>query len=373
MLGMKKKKAMAIQFNWIFVLFAGALIIVFFVFLIQGGKKNSENKLDANIATQLDSIMTSAQQSPGTAFSVKSPSVEINYDACAEESGGVFSIGDVSVIKKEPAFAPSVIKSAKQKLIIASQSFDMPFRATNMLYVTSPDVKYVFINDGADVAESFLASDKVTMPNGTTIELSVDCKTDDTNNYKIRYVYFDDIEDSTYVDCFDELDDNSDASLTAVVFSQGNTDNVIDDLSQLSSVGKVKFYVREGDEFFETGNSVFIGAESVLGAILSEDVQSYECTMKHAFGNLNRVASVVEDRREFLGSVTSTLSNNCKIIYGSTLLPTSIGDALSEIITLSGKASVPLAYSEIQSIYSNSRTIVNANKYLQLQSCPLLY
>ena len=150
-----KKGVVEVQFNWVFIIIIGAVILGFFVSLSMRQKDVSEQKLSATVAEHMKTILTGAQVTERSVNLITVPRRDITYD-CGEG----FSISSMASFNPRIIFAPSLLKSQSQKLITWSLDWNMPFRITNFLYMTSPDIYYIFVHDFSDIGEVCLA------PNG---------------------------------------------------------------------------------------------------------------------------------------------------------------------------------------------------------------
>src|SRR3989338_1748 len=107
-----KKGGIEVQFNWIFILIAGALILVFFVSLVQRQETVSNEKRDIDIRSKLSTILTSAKQSTGTLFEIKIPKTEIAFGCNG------YSVGGTSPFQLGESFSPGRIKSASNTIFL---------------------------------------------------------------------------------------------------------------------------------------------------------------------------------------------------------------------------------------------------------------
>ena len=71
---MKRNAAIESQFNWIFVLVVGAVILIFFITFINNQRKNSEILTASDLLTHFDSIARGATVSIGTIYDIDIPS-----------------------------------------------------------------------------------------------------------------------------------------------------------------------------------------------------------------------------------------------------------------------------------------------------------
>ena len=143
---MKKRGAIEVQFNWVFVLIVGAMILLFFTTAIMRQKDISEAKIAATILTDLETITTGAKVSRSTFQIINVPDTKIKFscDDCLCK----FSIGDNSKpFRDKVIFAPEYIKG--RQVLAWTQEFSMPFRVSNLLYLTSPQLRYIIRASGS--------------------------------------------------------------------------------------------------------------------------------------------------------------------------------------------------------------------------------
>ena len=76
-----KKGVIEVQFNWIFVLIVGAIILAFFVSIVMKQKDLSSGRLGTKLATDLETITTGAEVSVGTAQLIKVPNSLIEFQS----------------------------------------------------------------------------------------------------------------------------------------------------------------------------------------------------------------------------------------------------------------------------------------------------
>jgi len=60
------KAQLELQFNWIFVLIVGAILLTFFFTLIGGQSKSNEEIIAINFAERMKTILDASEQQPGT-------------------------------------------------------------------------------------------------------------------------------------------------------------------------------------------------------------------------------------------------------------------------------------------------------------------
>jgi len=279
-----RKAVVEVQFNWIFILIVGGLLLLFFGGFIVKQKQAADIKLSSQVITDLEAVLIGAGVSAGAAELIEIPDIPIAI-TCDK-----FGIKDVEkpISKANPIFGPNLIKG--NFLVTWTKPWDIPFRVTNFLFVTTPQVRYVLVGAG-DFAEdvfnelpprtiTYDEEPRLTMNKEMLADISA---MENLKNYKVRFVFFGQ-QDLTMQAIPEKLASMPDEDITAVAI---NGD---------FNFGQVDFYVKSGDTFEKKGSSAYLGDTTLFGAIFAEDIETYECVMNKAFTKLNIVAGIYLDR-----------------------------------------------------------------------------
>ena len=74
-----RKAQVETQFNWIFILIVGAIILAFFTYIVIKQKAASDAKIAGKISQQLNTILVGAKVSSGTVQDIPTPEVSIHF------------------------------------------------------------------------------------------------------------------------------------------------------------------------------------------------------------------------------------------------------------------------------------------------------
>jgi hypothetical protein len=159
-----KKKAMEIQFNWIFILIVGTIILLFFIKLSGQYQKNAEMELASDIIGKLSTISSSGKESTNTNQLIKINNLDLatkcTFSDCTNISCPTeFDFASQGVrappwMEIEPIFAPK--KMTGDSLIMWSLDWSMPYRVCSILYLTTPGYQYILVyNDSNAVNTDF--------------------------------------------------------------------------------------------------------------------------------------------------------------------------------------------------------------------------
>ena len=137
---MRKKATVAINFNWIYVGIVGGILLLSALVIISNVKKSAKQELVFDTKAYLENIYKNIQLSKKSETSVKLPDVEIIFEC----NSFYFEDAELSntPLTDNIVFSPKLVK---QEIFGYSLSFFMPFEAEYFSYITSPGVKYVFI------------------------------------------------------------------------------------------------------------------------------------------------------------------------------------------------------------------------------------
>ncbi len=349
-----KKGVVEVQFNWIFILIAGALILVFFIMIVNKQKSVSDKKLSVEILNSMDRIMSGQKTAQNRQDVIDMYEIRLSYlcGGCDCE----FSLEGMSKSKGNLiVFAPSSMKS--DRLLTWTQSWSMPFRATNMIYMSIPEIKYYFIEPPDRIERDFISN----MPANVTYEV---VKDDDEHEIKdmddieyggeqmIRLVFF---ENPSMPEGLRNVED----SLVTALYIDGTGGNWQNGKAML------KFYKKDGSSFapdkgeWDSNDYPVLGAESAYGAVYTDSFQAFKCNMIDAVRRLEMVSRVYEKRSEKLSNaVIDTPLAYCSVYYA-----TNYFDGFN----------VAPASQEAGQLYSSINTLATFNEGAVIQSCPRIY
>lgn len=352
-MGMRKKAAIEVQFNWMFVLVAGAIILSFFVVFVMKQKEASDQKLSAALIKDLETKITSARVSGGSAAELDLHDLEILFTCQDYRMQGVSES-----INYRAIFTPDRVKG--KSLLLWSMPWSIPFKVTNLLFITSPGVRYVILDTNSQaslvnaiyqrMSNKFFTVDLVDESTFNAVDVS--------DGYKVKVVC---------VDCDTTLESNLDLS-RFVNFPDADVRAV----SINPNTNKINFYVMNGSNFAFEGESPFFGTDAdseatMYAAIFSDGKDVYDCNMRKALDNFRIVAEVYKSRMEAVQNDSMLSPVACRDYYSrpESLLAEMISSAGREfssesnvVVDLSGKA-------KDLEIYQNN--------YIRRMSCPLIY
>ena len=337
---MRNKRAFEVQFNWMFVLIVGASILMFFAAIAIKQKDISKASIDITILKSIQSIVSSASISTGTTQIKDIPSSSIGID-CNEISVGGSSKQYESLI----LFAPSLIKG--EKIITKASVFSAPYKVANFLYMTSPQVRYVIISNGKE--DTLARQVNRSLPSELDKEFYDNVPIlKNNNNYKVRFVFFRDVDDSVLA----PFKDMFEYDVTALKISGGSENSALE------------FYEKKDNIWESKGTSVYIGLNSLVGAVYADKLEVYECNIQNSFETLSLITDVYIAR-------TTSLSDNSRK-YGQIECSRVYEDAKGYLDTIKSSSS-NFDQSSVKTINDAAASLSNKNQEAQYNSCSLVY
>jgi len=275
---MNRKGITATIFNWIFVIIAGGVILLFFFKLIAVQTQISERESTSKILKDMQSVISARITGTGGDAEFLIPDKEFIFE-CKEPCNRATGCDSFITIEGSPPVftRTQVIFTSKKirarKLFTFARSWDVPFQVTNFLYITSPGEKIVFppnCNTNTFCRRIFESIPKRIRDAEIVVQ--------DTG-----FVY----EDAKYI-TFGTCP--IDPSRKEICFKNNQVHFFPDFIPH--------------DYFLD---------ESILGAIFSEDSSIYECNMNKAFFQLQNSIQVMEGKRnEMFDFYNSRGDVNCR-------------------------------------------------------------
>lgn len=344
-----KRGFIQIQVNWIFVIIAGALIILLFTSIAITQKNNSDKILSAKILSQLESSIVSSSIIRKSAANITLFNTEI-FIECPDCSCGYTtdSLQDTQpqLFGARSIFSPNHIKG--NKLILLSHDFSLPFRITNFVYLTSPEVKYYFVYNSS-ISESLDVKEFLDSP--TSLVKSINYEFVEVNNvaslqyrnwYKTKFVLLNPSSTNTIISDINTNFEASDLQIVNLTFVDFNPNNAI-------ITGKAEFISNESEfsHFYDFG--------SMYGVIFSQDYNNYYCNLRNSVFSLRRVTQVYNKSIELLNESIYT--------------PTCISILNTDVFSLH----YGIDFADENNVRSRVNGIRNLNDFAARSSCPYLY
>lgn len=345
-----KKAAIDVQFNWIFVLIIGALILVFFISVMKTSEKSATKSTYQSITLDLKNLFTQTELDVRNSRTIKLPNIIMNFE-CDEFT--VEKSSSYQEIKYKTIFSPNKIKG--RELLTYTNTYNIPYPVDYFVYMTSNQVRYDFVDctvSGCDTLKKELIS---MLPVNSTI---LNVKTDfsnvkNDNYYKERFIFIGTEPSSEDLSNLEKLNDKD---VTAIYIIDSNL-----------KYGKFFYYEKNGKNFIKLSTQhSYLGKEMLAGAVIS-DSELYDCNVKKSLSKFkiltylysNRLNNFTVEYSKYKSN-TASQEYSCYQIYKSM----SLNSTLSELILNTPRYAI---------IFDNNIALGEANKNLISNSCPLLY
>ncbi|MBN1544051.1 hypothetical protein JW898_01160 [Candidatus Woesearchaeota archaeon] len=327
------------QLNWIFILIVGAVILAFFTFIVIKQRSASEAKFAGKVSQQLNTILVGAKVSSGTVQEIPTPDLEIRF-TCND-----YYIGPASQrLGNRILFAPGNIEG--DRIITWTLDWNVPFKVTSFLYMTTPYVRYVVIGQSADDGEVKGIFDSLPQKLNKRMYSIGDYNAGLVRDEGDRFVRFIFVNVGTMFNIPEQ-------------FAQAEVSGLTVDTVNRQLQFLVRSTSNPGSFNTQGPKHTFIEDEVLYGAIFSDKAEDYECIMTRAYQRLNMVAKVYFEKLNEIAPVFK--STNCEGFYKD-------NPDIKELIDAT--KAYPPDYGLIGEVKTNLK---NKNTNMQLQSCPLIY
>ncbi|MEK6949602.1 MAG: hypothetical protein AABX34_05235, partial [Nanoarchaeota archaeon] len=253
-----------------------------------------------------------------------------------------YSVEGVSKnIKDIILFSPNSINSGN--ILIAKFNWHFPYNAGNFLYLTSPEIRYIFIGDSEFARKAFQTTPANIKKDGYTNAQAVQ----NEGHKEARLIFFDNNPE------IPSTIKNQEIKITAIKVI-GNEQH-----------GDLEFFNFEDDGFIPNGASKYIGMASLFGAVFSDDISRYKCNMEKAFLRLNAVSSVYFNKSNFILDEYGKNGNElCLGLYSNT---TKLSDSLRLL------SSAEFDEQKIDGLIIAANDVKKINEEANALSCATIY
>ena len=355
------------QFNWIYVLIIGAVVIAFFFGFAYKQKQSSESANAITISSNMKSIFTVARSNVDSASSAKLLGKTMIY-SCNEGFPEIKIDSASNSLPGVVVFAPKLLQG--DEVYVWTQSWFAPYKVDNFLYVSSPKTLYYFVYNGTSNAK---LGNKINKSLPDVFNAIIDNKLDWSNvvddNYDNIKVIFIGVSHSTLSTLasgsgifFPYIGDTKFSVMSIESFA--NTDD---------EIGKVYYHSIGIDNKLNVAlvanNTEYIGYASLLASVFSDDKNDYECGMNVAFDKMIKVTDYLYNRTDYFKSKLGTAPSLNSLRCGD-----SIDLILSYLDSNNNALTASTDFVTKVNLLANKYNDLNyQNSYLESNSCPLTY
>ncbi len=320
-----KTGALEIQINWIFVLIAGAIILIAVFGFLSHQKKATQLKIADTLIKDIEALATGTSALKESSQQITLPKTDIIIK-CTDDCSCTINTGQISKdFRDKQIFAPQTLTGLRA--VFWTKAWEIPFRATNFLYITDKSAKYYFVY--IDESESLSLKQKIEqlIPAGITFEFVGPQGIGALKNAGFDQTKF------IFLNTPIQSVDKSFGKNTKFI---ALTDSLI------------TFW--EGGEAKSTG---YITDAEFFGAIFADGFQLYSCNIEKAKKRLKFIINIYEERAKKLNELF-TASQEVVCGYDA---------VINELNAFEGDLDITKHYTVIKGL--------NAEKVAQ--SCPLVY
>ena len=341
------KKGFAIQFNWLFVLLGGVVIVGFFFAIINNITAGEEREGAQKTTQELNDLLKASLASRDTQKIVFFDK-KISFSCDGEVSnyhikGGYQRVRyDFNVI-----FSPGTLEG--RELIVQTSIFEVPFKSQPLVYVNNKDIEYVIVGSTPilTIVNNLLPENvtKINIPGASIAGYP-------NNNYA-HTVFI--LTDKNFLATLSDFNSPNNKAYAIVINQAGGVS---------LEYGNVTFYYHDSSSgFVEDGTVSFLELETMIGAVISHNKTLYECNFKKV---LERVELLSQLHSQRMINYTNLASPLCTDYY------TVAKNHLDDIYTYA--SSDPLTPSELGSLAAAINALKSLNSYILVKTeCPLIY
>jgi len=352
-----KKSALDVSFNWIFVLIAGAAILVFFIFLISSQKDKSESNMALTIKTNLKSVFSGAALSQDRQLDIDIPAVNLmftcDYSSCSDFSISnsptclsQYEIGTTGI--NEPTGSQIIFASTEisgKKIFTWTLPWNVPFFVTNFLFVAGPNNHFLFI----DSSEQEILNMFNTFPDKMNKEL---LHLDNLDSYSFGPL--------PHIQLIFMNSDMESLELPTKLITSTDQDK-ISAINILPQSQVIDFYYLDEGNFYLEESIPYLSDTEIYAAIFSSNADFYKCNMQKAMNRYHIISEIIKQRSDFLYDYYSATA--CQIFYLNS------ANGLQQIYD----GSYIFSIENINNLASASQILKSANQAVKEKSCPQLY
>jgi len=369
---MKKKAQIQLTFHWIYILIAGAIILLFFTGIVLKQKDISEEKLNQEVTRIMESILIGAGVSEKTKqfINIKGLSDYVFEFNCQDGYGSFGIKGRDSIeMPTEAIFSPQEMKTTG--MIFWSLPYELPYKVSDLLMVSSINTKY-FVVGGENTPFRLELENSISSSPEDEAKFNFEFINQDQyneitsgGNYQIRIIYLQSINQLNKGNIPTNLNEMDPTKLTAVEIN-GNT---------------ITYFQKQKNNptwimLNQPLNLISIAPEkdsTKYAAIFSQTPQNYQCNLMKA---LHRMKYITQIYGEKLTEIITYYQTNPSATHHDScllLLKNQVQFSFGQLQTAVNLCSDSNSYQDCQSIPAHAIALKSANQVLQDEGCAQLY
>jgi hypothetical protein len=295
-----KKAQIEVTVNWVYILIAGGVILLFFIGIVVKQKAASEEAIAVDVIRVMENIFVGAGVSEKTKNFIDTSGISefTLYFDCFDGVGEYGIEGRSANIQNsiEPIFSPKFIKSSQ--LITWSLPYKLPFKVIDFLYITSPNSIYYL--SGTDDFSNEFAKEGEELGNVILLEDRVSYDSiDPGKNYQVRVVDTTGelVKDNILVP--DKLNNLADDKVTAIVLGSSSATFFQKQNKRWKKLNPIPIPIISLPSQIDSANPSQRNAAK-FAAVFAQTPEIYHCNINKAFKKLEHVASLYYSRAQEL-------------------------------------------------------------------------
>lgn len=349
---MNKKGISTPVINWVFVMIAGAVILIFVFKIINSQGEITELQVSAELLEDMGNVLVGRSVSENSFTEIDIPSDKIFLFKCegfCNPNTGCDSYvkdlaGDKQIeTKVRPIFSAERIKFTP-KIYSFVESWKIPFNVVNFVYLAYPGQKFVLPGTCTGLCSRIYNKIPNKLKTGKIITDSSD--TGISRAKFVKNIYFE-----TSCAGFTPPENQKSICVDAyeIHFWKKGTINIEKDLLDALDPNSNKYY--------------YLTDEEILGAIFTENAQTYECNMRKAEYKYKKAIKVYQTKVRPYLTTAYVYNTNCLSRY-------------NDFVGMGGyKQDPPDFFNELNRLKTDSlvENTENTNRYLMRNDCSPIY
>lgn len=263
--------------------------------VIRNQTKTANTELSITVKENLDTIIKSAESSPGVEKIIQMPQNNIEF-TCDFDGIDTFSSYDFGNGVSQDTVYDTIFSQREvsgQSIISMTRSWDMPFKVGLFQYITTTNTQYLIVDDDVTSTTGLAEQLNNSLPKSIKKKIITQADTVSDEGFD-RYVL---IEFS-----------NTPYQKTLPLRSK----KLIVDVGglNLDTYGSIKFSSES-----PTTTVGYVRTPALLGAIFSENSSFYNCNIKKAYWRLNVLYNLTKNRVDVLLNSFPSGTTDCGTIY----------------------------------------------------------
>lgn len=358
------KKGFAMQFNWLFVLLGGAVILAFFFTLINNLIHGEEVSSKIKATQDIDSLIKINMASENTQKTIPLGfRTTLVFFADPDSTFSEYSVeGSPKTARYDyyAVFSPNRLEG--DELVISTQLFETPFKSMSLIYLTNKEIEYVLLGDSPLILGiRAMIPEHITTRSIFNEQLSSSRLANYPDRNYDRTVFI--ANESTFNNYLAGVSFNlfkkPEQRIFAVTINPGP--------GTIFSYGNITFYHYDANQgFISDGKSAFFDQQLLLGGIISHDKAIYDNNLRKVLKRINLLSNLYKIKVARYFADVAELAR-CSELYADSVY-------LLDYVARSSTGDGALNYEDISLLFSLSNQLKSNNYVIVTKNdCPSIY